>query len=149
MKSVTLPSFLRLTKQIVILLLLVFVLLGCGGGEEPTASPTVEATPAAGGMVLPTAAAPAEAAIATPTPALLIGDVIQVLPDQALRLYSDATPDALIMNVYAAGARFTLLDASGDYAAYPVEQGGRRWYRLRADDGLVGWGDATQLAPAN
>jgi hypothetical protein len=101
-------------------------------------------------MVLPTTVADtAQAESATPTPALLIGDAVQVLPDQQLRLYTDATTDALVMNLYPAGERFTLLDASGDYAAYPVEQEGRRWYRLRAADGLVGWGDAAQLAPAN
>jgi len=132
-----------------IVLLLAFFVAACGGNEEPTAPP-VDATPAAGGMVLPTAAAdPTQAASATPTPALLIGDAVQVLPDQQLRLYTDATTDALVMNLYPAGDRFTLLDASGDYAAYPVEQGGRRWYRLRAADGLVGWGDAAQLTPAN
>lgn len=149
MKRVTLPSFVRLSTQIAILFLLVCLVAACGGDEEATATP-VDATPAAGGMVLPTAAADqAQAAAATPTPALLIGDAVQTLADQQLRLYTDATADALVMNVYEPGARFTLLDASGDYAVYPVEQGGRRWYRLRAADGLVGWGDAAQLGPAN
>jgi hypothetical protein len=148
MKRVTLPSFVRLSKQMAILLLFAFLLTACGGDQEPTATP-VDATPAAGGMVLPTAAADQVQAAVTPTPTLLIGDALQVLPDQQLRLYTDATIDALVMNVYAPGERFTLLDASGDYTVYPVEQGGRRWYRLRAADGLVGWGDAAQLAPAN
>ncbi|MCE7982104.1 MAG: SH3 domain-containing protein [Caldilinea sp. CFX5] len=131
-----------------ILLLLAFFIAACGGDEEPPATP-VDATPAAGGMVVPTAAADQAQAAVTPTPALLIGDAVQVLPDQQLRLYTDATTDALVMNVYASGERFMLLDASGDYTVYPVEQGGRRWYRLRAADGLVGWGDAAQLAPVN
>lgn len=149
MKRVTLPSFVRLSKQMAILLLFAFLLAGCGGDEEATATP-VDATPAAGGMVLPTAApSQAQAVPATPTPALLIGDAVQVSSDQPFHLYIDATADALVMNVYAPGARFTLLDASGDYAVYPVEQAGQRWYRLRAADGLVGWGDAAQLAPAN
>ncbi len=148
MNCVTLPSLVRLSKQMAILLLLAFFITACGGDEEPTATP-VDATPAAGGMVLPTAAADQTQAAATPTPALLIGDALQVLPDQQVRLYTDATTDALVMNVYTSGERFTLLDASGDYAVYPVEQGGRRWYRLRAADGLVGWGDAAQLAPVN
>lgn len=148
MKRVTLPSFVRLSKQMAILLLFAFLITACGGDQEPTATP-VDATPAAGGMVLPTAAADQAQTAATPTPTLLIGDALQVLPDQQLRLYTDATIDALVMNVYAPGERFTLLDASGDYTVYPVEQAGRRWYRLRAADGLVGWGDAAQLAPAN
>lgn len=149
MRRVTLLSLVRLSKQIALLLLLAFIVAACGGGGEPTATP-VDATPAAGGMMLPTTAADTtQAEPATPTPALLIGDAVQVLPDQQLRLYTDATTDALVMNVYPSSERFTLLDASGDYAAYPVEQGGRRWYRLRAADGLVGWGDAAQLTPAN
>lgn len=149
MRRVTLLSLVRLSKQMAIGLLLAFFVAACGGDEAPTATP-VDATPAAGGMVLPTTVADtAQAESATPTPALLIGDTVQVLPDQQLRLYTDATTDALVMNLYPAGERFTLLDASGDYAAYPVEQEGRRWYRLRAADGLVGWGDAAQLAPAN
>lgn len=148
MRCVTLPSLIRLSKQMAIPLLLAFSIAACGGDEESTATP-VDATPAAGGMVLPTAAVDQAPATAIPTPALVIGDALQVLPDQQLRLYTDATTDALVMNVYASGERFTLLDASGDYAAYPVEQAGRRWYRLRAADGLVGWGDAAQLAPVN
>jgi hypothetical protein len=107
-------------------LLLAFFVAACGGDEAPTATP-VDATPAAGGMVLPTTVADtAQAESATPTPALLIGDAVQVLPDQQLRLYTDATTDALVMNLYPAGERFTLLDASGDYAAYPVEQEDKR-----------------------
>lgn len=149
MRRVTLPSLIRLSKQMSILLLFAFVVAACGGDEEPTATP-VDATPAAGGMILPTSAADTtQTASETPPPALLIGDAVQVLTDQQLRLYTDATTDALVMNLYPAGERFTLLDASGDYAAYPVEQDGVRWYRLRATDGLVGWGDAAQLAPAN
>jgi hypothetical protein len=151
MKSVTLVSFRRLSKQIVLLFLLAVAVAACGGDEEPATPAAVDATPAAGGMVLPTTAAPvqAETATATPVPALLIGDAVQVLSDQELRLYTDASTAALVMNVYAAGERFIVLDPSGDYAVYPVEQEGRRWYRLRAADGLVGWGMAEQIAPAN
>jgi len=109
-----------------ILLLLAFFIAACGGDKEPTATP-VDATPAAGGMVLPTAAADQAQTPVIPTPALLIGDALQVLPDHQLRLYADATTEALVMNVYASGDRFTLLDASGDYAVYPVERAGRRW----------------------
>jgi len=104
-------------------------------------------------MIMPTAAG--EAPAATPVPpalstvvdALFIGDTVQPLPEQPVRLYSDATAGAIVMNVYASGARFTVLDPSGDYAIYPVERDGRVWYRLRAPDGLVGWGTVDQLEP--
>lgn len=79
--------------------------------------------------------------------ALFIGDAVQPLPEQQVRLYSDATAGATVMNVYAPGARFTVLDPSGDYAVYPVERDGRVWYRLRAPDGLVGWSAVDQLGP--
>lgn len=153
MTSVTLGPFNRLSKQIVIALMIVVLVTACGGDDEPEATPTVEATAAAGGMVMPTAAAEPQAASATiaPTaaPALLIGDTVQALPEQQVRLYTDATTSALVMGVYAPGERFTVLDPSGEYALYPVENEGHLWYRLRAGDGLVGWGAADQIGAAN
>lgn len=147
MTSVTLRPFNRLSKQIVIALIIVVLVTACGGDDEPEATPTVAATPAAGGMVMPTAAATATLA-PTPVPALLIGDTVQALPDQQVRLYTDATTSA-VMGVYTPGERFTVLDPSGEYALYPVENEGRLWYRLRAADGLVGWGTADQIGAAN
>jgi hypothetical protein len=155
MMSVTLRRIFRLSKQIVIVATIAVLLVACGGNDEPEAPPTIEATPAAGGMVMPTAvAAAAVQAPAAPQPAvedvaLLVGDAVQPQPDQALRLYNDATAAGLVMSVYGAEARFTVLDPSGDYAVYPVEREGRHWYRLRAPDGLVGWSAADQLVPAN
>ena len=153
MTSVTLGPLNRLSKQVVIALMIVVLVTACGGDDEPAATPTVEATAAAGGMVMPTTAAATQAAPATlaPTaaPALLIGDTVQALPEQQVRLYTDATTSALVMGVYAPGERFTVLDPSGEYALYPVENEGRLWYRLRAGDGLVGWGAADQIGAAN
>lgn len=151
MVSVTLRPFNRLYKQVVIALLIVVFLAACGGDDDSAATPTVEATPAAGGMVMPTTAADAQAATPAPTvaPVWLIGDVVQALPDQQVRLYTDATTSAVVMGVYAPGTQFTVLDPSGDYALYPVENAGQLWYRLRAADGLVGWGAASQIGAAN
>ncbi|MCB0107234.1 MAG: hypothetical protein KDE53_15045 [Caldilineaceae bacterium] len=124
----------------------VVVLAACGGADEAT--PTVGVTPAAGGMVVPTAtpevATPtATVAEATVAPTFLPGDVF-VAADRVL-LYTDASAAAMVMNQYEAGAPFTVLAPSGDYATYPVEVNGEQWYRLRADDGLVGWLPASAL----
>jgi len=152
--SVTLRSFIRLSKQSAVALAIVVLLVACGGNDEAAVSPTVEATPAAGGMVMPTTVAeavavalPAEAPAALPTVALLIGDAVAAQADQGLRLYNDATATAMVMSVYSLGAQLTVLDPSGEYAVYPVERDGQLWYRLRAPDGLVGWGAADQIAP--
>ena len=56
-----------------------------------------------------------------------------------VKLYSDASVNAPVMAIYAEGTAFTVLEPSGDYGAYPIEQAGHRWYRLRAADGLIGW----------
>jgi len=150
MTNVTLWPFFRLGKRAILALIFVVLLAGCGGDEEPAAPPTVEATSIAGGMVMPTAAATA-APLASAPPVVadvfLIGDTVQTLSDTGLRLYTDASGEALVMNVYDQDARFTVLDPSGEYAIYPVEQAGHVWYRLRAPDGLVGWGIADQLSP--
>lgn len=157
MTSVTLWPFIRLCKQAVIALIIVVVVAACGGDAPETATPPgLDTTPAAGGMVMPTTAATGEApsaaaaptAVPTVVEALFIGDAVQTLPAQQVRLYSDATATALVMSVYAPGARFTVLDPSGDYAIYPVERDGRIWYRLRAPDGLIGWGAVDQLESA-
>lgn len=56
-----------------------------------------------------------------------------------LRIYAAAEPNALTLAEYAAGDRFTVLGPPGDITVYPVELSGVRWYRVRAEDGLVGW----------
>ena len=160
--SVTLRSFIRLCKQSVVVLAILVLLVACGGNDETETLPTIEATPAAGGMVMPTTVAAAgteavtesvavdpqvEAPAAPPAVALLIGDAVAAQANQGLRLYNDATATAMVMSVYAPGEQLTVLDPSGEYAVYPVERDGQFWYRLRAPDGLVGWGAADQIAP--
>jgi hypothetical protein len=54
-------------------------------------------------------------------------------------LYADAGEASPRFGVYDAGTVLTVIEAGGDYAAYPVEVDGARWYRVRAPDGLVGW----------
>lgn len=56
-----------------------------------------------------------------------------------LRIYAAAEPNAPTLAEYAAGDRFTVLGPPGNIIVYPVELSGVRWYRVRAEDGLVGW----------
>jgi hypothetical protein len=99
-------------------------------------------------MVVPTATVAPPTTVPEP-PAqeapIMPGQVL--LAVDAVRLYGDASRQALVLNQYSATAAFTLLEPSGEYAAYPVTQEGTDWYRLRADDGLVGWLPADEVAP--
>ncbi len=54
-------------------------------------------------------------------------------------VYADADPTAPRFGEYPAGTVLTVVEAGGDFGGYPVEVDGRRWYRVRAPDGLVGW----------
>jgi hypothetical protein len=45
-----------------------------------------------------------------------------------------------------APASFVVIEPGGDYTGYPVEVDTVRWYRVRAEDGLVGWAMADGLA---
>ena len=55
-------------------------------------------------------------------------------------VYADADPTAARFGKYAAGTVLTVVEAGGDFHGYPVEVDGRRWYRVRAPDGLGGVG---------
>ena len=150
--SVTLQSFIRLNLRMLLCMTIVVLLAGCGDGSAETAV-TPEVTAAAGGMVVPaqsltetvtTTVALSDTTGVTPAVALLPGQQVRPLTT-AVRLYVDANRDAPVMNQYAVEAIFTLLEPSGDYSAYPVEAEGEQWYRVRADDGLVGWTPAEML----
>lgn len=153
--SVTLQSFIRLNLRMLLCMTIVVLLAGCGGGRGAETAVAPEVTAAAGGMVLP-----AQPLTETVTTTSVLSDTtavtpelsVELLPGQqvrplttAVRLYVDASRDAPVMNQYAVEAIFTLLEPSGDYSAYPVEAEGERWYRVRADDGLVGWTPAEML----
>ena len=143
--SVTLRSFIRLIHHTGLPLIIVVVLAACGGGNTEESTPTTVATPAAGGMVMPTAT-PLPTATATESVRVFVpGQVLVAI--ETVRLYADASQQAPVMNEYLSNATFTLLEPSGDYTAYPVTQEGKAWYRLRAADGLVGWVPTDELAP--
>lgn len=74
---------------------------------------------------------------------LEVGGVVQALG--MLRVYANADPNTPPLAEYMAGNRFTVLDPPGNILVYPVESGGVRWYRVRAEDGLVGWVMADEI----
>jgi hypothetical protein len=66
----------------------------------------------------------------------------------SVRLYADATTSAPFLDSYGRATTFTVLEPSGEYDQYPVQQDERTWVRVRAADGLVGWAATDTLAPA-
>ncbi|HMN28673.1 MAG TPA: SH3 domain-containing protein [Caldilineaceae bacterium] len=128
------------------LLFALSLLLAACGDTEPQRADDLTLTPQAGGMVMPTAQPPATLP-ATSAPAqaasssglLAVGQVVRAVGERSLRLQADAHTAAPVLEVYPPGATFTVIEPSADFAAYPVEVDGRTWYRLEAEDGLVGW----------
>ncbi|MFN8487550.1 MAG: SH3 domain-containing protein [Caldilineaceae bacterium] len=139
---------------LVLILAIAIALLYRNFDSGITRSTTIVATtPQAGGMSVVTTTVEA-AANATPTatsepikpPVLQAGQQVAAIATPGVRLYADAHLSAPIMDVYATGALFTVVEPSGDYKGYPVESDNRQWYRIRAADGLVGWADVAALA---
>ena len=156
--SVTLQPLIRLKIHALLFVTIVLVLAGCGRGESAETAVVPDVTAAAGGMALPavtlTSTVATEGGVTT-TLTTTAEAVPQVTPGQmlrplttAVRLYVDASRQAQVMNQYAVEAIFTVLEPSGDYSSYPVEAEGEQWYRVRADDGLVGWTPAALLTPS-
>lgn len=149
------PASKRLPAMVSVWAALLAVLLtvgACGGGEEPAAT-TPAVTVETGGMSLGDAAAEgtpasgeesaaASATLEAPAPAVeapvLDAGAVITAPGR-VAIYADADPAAARFGQYEAGTVLTVLEAGGGYTAYPVVVDDRRWYRVRAPDGLVGW----------
>lgn len=130
------------------LALLIFLLAACGGEATPTPAPPAALAVETGGMALPgsagAAASPAPAAAeAPPAPAATerspLAAGAEIVSSDAAVLYAEPDPAAARFAEYAAGSRFTVIEADGDHLEQPVIVDGQRWYRVRAEDGLVGW----------
>jgi hypothetical protein len=149
----------------VMLVIVMTVLTACG---EPTPAPTPTPAPVVvetGGTALSLSGqgsegggspaglpAPAgqsgEGAVQADAPSVMVvfgaGDT--VVARDILRIYPEANPRAQAMGEYRAPATFVVIEPGSDYDGYPVEVAMVRWYRVRAEDGLVGWAMADGLA---
>jgi hypothetical protein len=151
------PAIMRLLAAVTVGATLL-ALGACGGGEQPAAPAAV--TVETGGMSLadgsagaatasqemegvtlaeeePAATTPAGEISTADAPVLGVGETITA--GGTVAVYADADPSSVRFAQYETGAVLTIVEAAGDYSAYPVEVDGRRWYRVRAADGLVGW----------
>ncbi len=145
------------------------LLAGCASpdGATPTASAAPPITVEMGGAALTTdgATAAAQAAAvsggatgedrstpalvqapATPTPIVLETDT-EVKALGKMRIYADADPMSTAMAEYAVDTVFRVIEPGEDFSEYPIEINGVRWYRVRAEDGLVGWLFADGVEP--
>ncbi len=87
---------------------------------------------------------------AEPPDLLQVGQRVTLLPGQSLTLYADASTTATPLVTYnAAPLDLVVIEPSGDYAGYPVENEGQQWYRLRDENGLVGWVSTATIARSN
>ena len=105
---------------------------GSEGGGSPVGLPTVEGQPAG--------------VTSADGVAVIFGAGDTVSARSVVRIYPDVDSRAQAMGEYRAPATFVIIEPGGDYAGYPVEVDTVRWYRVRAEDGLVGWAMADGLA---
>ncbi len=132
-----------------------------GGATAPTATPAADVNVAAvdavdAGEAAADNAVNADSADAAneqteePPAPLQIGQRVTLLPGQSLTLYADASTTATPLVTYnAAPLDLIVIEPSGDYAGYPVENDGQQWYRLRDENGLVGWVSTATIARSN
>lgn len=140
---------------LILAVILVLFLLFRGEGDTP-AVPAIQVTAGApGGMILPTEVVEPTATplppTATPIPVLEVGQKVQVAntDGEGIRLRDEPSTSAVTLDIYKDGDLFTVVEPSSDYAGYPVEAESYRWYRIRAEDGLVGWTVYEFLAPVS
>jgi hypothetical protein len=155
------PPIVRMVTDLLAVVLLAMLVNACSDQPAATLLPTPQVTVESGVTAL-TPAAPEtdESGVATadepggePSTPLVDPDILAVgVKVQArgmLRIYAAAEPDVPTLAEYTAGDRFTVLGPPGDITVYPVELSGVRWYRVRAEDGLVGWviADGIEVVP--
>ncbi len=118
-----------------------------GSNSTVTQSSSEATSPASATTQVAEATAPSAGAatIEPAAPSILLAAGAEVAAVGKVRLYADPDPAAQRLAQYPADARFVVVEPSGEYTAYPVENGGVGWYRLRAADGLVGWAMADAI----
>lgn len=143
----------------VVFLLALFALwIGFFNGPDPasqSANLQVAPLPNAGGAQVPDDAPIAEVTVPSPPadirPAVLAPEQIVMVTGAGavggLRVHADASQEAPILEVYIDDTVLTIVDPSGDYATYPVQNDGAAWYRVRDQNGLVSWAEGKFLKP--
>jgi hypothetical protein len=110
------------------------------GGAVATAAPGEEAAaPSSAATEKATTEATAEALAEAPAAAPVLDAGAPITAVGTIDVYADADPTAPRFGEYPAGTVLTVVEVGSDFGGYPVEVDGRRWYRVRAPDGLVGW----------
>jgi hypothetical protein len=107
-----------------------------GGAEIPDDAPLAE-------VIAPNTLNAGPIALAPEQPVVVAG----AAASGGLRVHADARRDAPVLEVYSDGTELTILDPSGDYTTYPVQNEGAAWYRVRDQNGLVSWAEGEFLSP--
>lgn len=165
------PGFLAWVAGGVVLVLIALALLwgitGIGRVEPtPTPTPTLvtvfratpTATPLAGAVITPTASLPITSTEAAPTPAPIVPAQIRV--GGQVRIVN-ADPEGISvrfgpgqnnqrMTTLHDGMELTVMEPPAGYTdPYPTTADGFTWWRIRMDDGAIGWVASNWLQPIN
>ena len=136
--------FMLLLTLIIILMIWLMV-----RGDGSTGVPSeIQTTPVSGGGAIPAETPTLGEPTEVPEPTDLEAGqsaVIVTTSSSTARLYLTPSSDAPTLDVYQSGVRVSIIEPSDGYTAYPVEVDGQKWYRIRVEDGLVGWMMAENL----
>jgi hypothetical protein len=141
---------------VLLLIVLLFLLRDNGNGVANVETVTPAASGELGSVTFPQTESITVTGVITPTampPATFDAGqrvVVTNTAGQGIRLRNQPGTGALTLEIIQEGAAFTILNPDGDFAQYPVEADGYRWYRIQvADDpgsNLTGWAAADFLA---
>ena len=138
------------------------------GRVEPTATPTATLitvfqatttpTALAGAVMTPTAGLPITGTAATPTPAPIVAAQIRVggrvriinADPEGISVRFGAGQDNQRMTTLHDGVELTVMEPAAGYTdPYPTTADGFTWWRIRMDDGTIGWVASNWLQPIN
>ena len=165
------PGLLAWVAGGAVLALIVLALIWGVGGigrVEPTATPTAtqikvfQATPTptvlAGAIMTPTASLPITATAETPTPAPIVGARIRVggrvriinADPEGISFRFGPGQDNIRITTLHDGVELTVMEPPPGYPdPYPTTADGFTWWRLRQEDGTIGWAAENWLQPIN
>ncbi len=130
---------------LVAVITLIFSLVG--GGGESKGTPTPNATEIARQATLeamaatPTPVPPTPTPTPMPKPTLGAGGKAVVVNSEpeGIRMRAGPGLNNATLDIFRDGAVFDVLSPPGDVTEYPVKADNYLWWRVRAEDGLVGW----------